>query len=105
MQEDDSAVERTLSTQEAEQLLSRVMRRQGRLSLQVAAVFVSLLVLIPLVNMFAPTVAATPIAGFTLSWLLLGVLFYPITWVLSAYFVKRSDQLEDEISVEAGSQR
>jgi len=35
-----------------------------------------------------------------LTWLILGVLFYPITWALSNYFVTRSDQIEAEITQE-----
>jgi len=77
-----------------------VMWRQARLSVSVAAIFIALLILIPLLNLFAADFAATPVLGFTLTWLLLGVAFYPITWALSAFFVKRSDVLEDTISKE-----
>jgi uncharacterized membrane protein (DUF485 family) len=98
--QDDTAVDRSLTADEAEQLMHRVMWRQARLSLAVAVVFIAILVLIPLFNLFAPEIAGTPILGFTLTWLLLGVLFYPITWALSSYFVKRSNQLEAEIAKE-----
>jgi uncharacterized membrane protein (DUF485 family) len=98
--QDDAGVDRKLTPEEAERLMHRVMWRQARLSLAVAAVFIAILVLIPLVNLFAPTVASTPVLGFTLSWLALGVLFYPITWALSAFFVKRSNELESEIARE-----
>jgi len=80
--------------------MQRVMRRQARLSVSVAAVFIVILIFIPLFNLLAPGLAATSIGGFPLTWLLLGVLFYPITWALSAYFVKRSDSLESEITKE-----
>lgn len=74
-----------------------MMRRQAGLSLQIAAVFVAALIALPLINLFAPDLAATPIAGFTLTWLLLAVLFYPFTIVLSALFVRGSDAIESEI--------
>lgn len=72
------------------------MRRQAGLSLRVAAVFVVLLLGIPLVNAFLPDLANTNVGGFTLTWLFLGVLFYPITVGLSFYFVKQSDRIEAE---------
>lgn len=79
------------------ELLRSVMRRQAGLSLRVAAVFLGIIFILPLVNLYAPELAATNIGGFSLTWLILGVLFYPITWGLSAYFIKRSNALEDAI--------
>ena len=38
--------------------------------------------------------ANTLVAGFPASWLFLGVLFFPITWLLSAYFIRESDRIE-----------
>ncbi len=74
------------------------MVRQASLSIRVAAVFIVMLFGLPLVNHFLPEIANTPVLGFTATWLFLGVLFYPITWVLSAYFVKQSDRIEAECS-------
>ena len=97
---DDIAVESKLSAQDAEDLMNRVMRRQAGLSLQVAAVFIAILIILPLFNLYAPELAATSILGFPLTWLMLGVLFYPITWILSSYFVSKSDEIETQISKE-----
>jgi len=97
---DDIAVESKLSAQDAEDLMNRVMRRQAGLSLQVAAVFIAILIILPLFNLYAPELAATSILGFPLTWLMLGVLFYPITWILSSYFVSKSDEIETQISRE-----
>ena len=33
---------------------------------------------------------------FTLTWLILAVLFFPITWLLSIYFVRESEKIESE---------
>lgn len=74
------------------------MRRQAALSLRVAAIFVLLLIGLPLLNLYAPDLAATKVGGFSITWLILGVLFYPITWVLSLYFVNRSEALETELA-------
>ena len=77
--------------------LSRVvMRRQARLSLGIASIFLVMILGLPLVNRFLPSVANYPIFGFPASWLFLAVVFYPITVALSIAFVRRSDRIEDE---------
>jgi uncharacterized membrane protein (DUF485 family) len=83
-----------LSPEDQARLVRVLMRRQGGLSLRVAAVFVVLLVAIPLVNRYLPALAATPIFGFTATWLFLGFLIYPIAIGLSFYFVGASNQIE-----------
>jgi uncharacterized membrane protein (DUF485 family) len=83
-----------------EALLQRVMKRQAALSLKVAAVFVLLLLGLPLANLYLPRLGASNVGGFTLTWLFLGVLFYPITWVLSSVFVKNSNCIESELVAE-----
>ena len=85
-----------LAPNEQAQLARDMMRRQGSLSMRVAAVFVALLLGLPLVNLYAPDVAAAQLFGFSASWLFLGVLFYPITVLLSIYFVRNSDRIEAE---------
>jgi uncharacterized membrane protein (DUF485 family) len=75
-------------------LLRRLMRRQAALSMRVAAVFLFLILGLPLATRFAPDWTQQPVLGFPLSWFLLGILFYPITWALSAYFVRASERLE-----------
>jgi len=37
---------------------------------------------------------ATRFAGFTLTWLVLGVLFFPFVWIISYVFIRRSIALE-----------
>jgi uncharacterized membrane protein (DUF485 family) len=81
-----------------EALLRVIMRRQARLSLGVAAIFLALVLGLPLVNQYLPALAQEPVAGFSATWLFLGVLFYPITWLLSAYFVRASEEVEQEIA-------
>jgi uncharacterized membrane protein (DUF485 family) len=71
------------------------MRRQLGLSIACAATFLLALLGMPLLNYFAPTLMATRIAGFTLSWLILGVLFFPFVWVISWVFIQRSIALEE----------
>jgi uncharacterized membrane protein (DUF485 family) len=87
-----------LSEEDHERLARAVMKRQAALSLRVAAVFVVLVFGLPLVNFYLPAIANTPIAGFSATWLFLGILFFPITWLLSAYFIRESDRIESTCS-------
>jgi hypothetical protein len=78
------------------ELAHAVMHRQAALSRRVAAVFLIILFGLPLFNHFYPLAANRPAFGFTATWLFLGVLFYPITWFLSWYFIRESDKIEAE---------
>lgn len=83
----------------SEEFLHTLMRRQLALSIACAATFLVALIGLPLLNYFAPALMATRIAGFTLSWLILGVLFFPFVWIISARFIRRSIELEaDEVN-------
>ncbi len=77
-----------------------MMKKQLKLSLSVAAIFISILVGLPLVNLYLPELAKTQVAGFTLTWLILGVLFFPLTWILSSWFVKGTERIDAEIVAE-----
>lgn len=80
----------------SESFLRLLMRRQLGLSVTCAATFLVALFGLPLLNYFAPAFMATRVAGFTLSWLILGVLFFPFVWIISYVFIKRSLRLEEE---------
>jgi uncharacterized membrane protein (DUF485 family) len=80
----------------SETFLRSLMRRQLSLSIACAATFLTALVVLPLFNYFAPALMATRVAGFTLSWLVLGVLFFPFVWIISWAFIRRSIALEDD---------
>ena len=75
--------------------LARMMRDQLKLSIACALCFVLALVALPLLNYFQPAFMAQRIFGFTLTWLILGVLFFPFVWIISYVFIKRSIALED----------
>lgn len=77
-------------------LSAQLMRRQAALSLRVAAVFLLVVLGVPLLTQFAPEWTQQSVLGFPLVWLLLGILFYPITWALSTYFVRVSERVEAE---------
>ena len=80
----------------SESFLRSLMRRQLGLSVACAATFLLALLGMPLLNYFAAPLMATRVAGFTLSWLILGVLFFPFVWIISWIFIRRSMALEDE---------
>ncbi len=80
----------------SEAFLHTLMRRQLKLSILCAAAFLVMLLGVPLANYFAPQLMATRVAGFTLSWLLVGVLSFPAVWIISFYFIRKSIWLEND---------
>lgn len=50
---------------------------------------------LPLANYFLPELMATRIFGFTLTWFILGVAFFPFVWVISYTFIRKSIALEE----------
>lgn len=89
----------------SEQFLHSLMRRQLRLSINCAAAFLIALLGLPLANYFLPELMATRVFGFTLTWLILGVLFFPFVWLIAWVFIRKSIALEDEEVAEVGRER
>ena len=85
----------------SEAFLARLMRHQLQLSITCALTFVVVLLALPLLNYFQPELMATRVAGFTLTWLILGVLFFPFVWVIAWIFIQRSLALETTEAEEA----
>lgn len=79
----------------SEAFLHRLMRRQLKLSIAAAATFLAALLGLPLANYFFPEWMASRVFGFTLTWLVLGVLFFPLVWGISWFFIRRSIALEE----------
>ncbi len=75
--------------------LARLMRDQLKLSVACALCFVVALIALPLLNYYQPGFMAHRVFGFTLTWLILGVLFFPFVWVISYVFITRSIAHED----------
>src|SRR5437016_5219677 len=90
----------------SEKFLRSLMRKQLRLSVTCAATFLVALLGLPLLNYFFPDLMATRVFGFTLTWFLLGVLFFPLVWLISWFFIRRSIALEaaEVEEAEAGEQ-
>jgi uncharacterized membrane protein (DUF485 family) len=76
--------------------LHSLMRKQLRLSIACAASFLILLLGLPLANFLFPEFMSLRIFGFTLTWLILGIGFFPIVWFISWLFIQRSIALEQQ---------
>jgi len=76
--------------------LHSLMRKQLRLSIVCAATFLIVLLGLPLANYFFPELMARRIFGFTLTWFVLGIGFFPAVWCIAFYFIRRSIELEEE---------
>lgn len=80
----------------SEEFLHNLMRKQLRLSIACGATFMIALLGLPLLNYYFPELMSRRIFGFTLTWFILGVLFFPFVWIISYYFIKRSIALEED---------
>jgi uncharacterized membrane protein (DUF485 family) len=80
----------------SENFLRDLMHRQLKLSISCAAAFLILLFGMPLMNYLMPEFMAQRVGGFTLSWLVLGVLFFPYVWIIARIFITRSMALEEQ---------
>ncbi len=90
----------------SEEFLRLLMRKQLRLSIACAATFLIALLGLPLANYFFPDVMATRVFGFTLTWFILGVLFFPFVWCIAWLFIRRSIALEEsEVREVAGTDK
>ena len=89
----------------SESFLRLLMRRQLALSVACAATFLVALIALPLLNYYNPALMATRVGGFTLTWLVLGVLFFPFVWVISYVFIKRSIALEEDEVAQVQSEK
>jgi uncharacterized membrane protein (DUF485 family) len=80
----------------SEEFLHELMKRQLKLSITCATAFLLLLFGLPLLNYFVPEFMAQRVGGFTLTWLILGVLFFPYVWIIARLFITRSMALEEQ---------
>lgn len=79
----------------SEEFLHLLKKRQLKLSIACAATFMIALLALPLLNYYVPELMAKRVFGFTLTWFILGVLFFPFVWIISFAFIKRSIALEE----------
>ena len=87
----------------SEAFLHSLKKRQLKLSIACAATFLVALLGMPLLNYYAPELMARRLFGFTLTWFILGVMFFPFVWIISWLFIRRSIALEEaEVEEVAG---
>lgn len=86
----------------SESFLHSLMTRQLKLSIACALTFLIALLGLPLANYFWPELMATRVFGFTLTWFVLGVVFFPFVWIISYVFIRRSIALEQAEVSEVG---
>ena len=90
----------------SESFLHALMSKQLRLSIACAAAFLIVLLGLPVANYFFPDVMATRVFGFTLTWLVLGIGFFPAVWTIAWIFIRRSIALEEaEVAVAKPEQK
>ncbi|MDH6116797.1 uncharacterized membrane protein (DUF485 family) [Kitasatospora sp. GAS204A] len=78
----------------ADPAVSALIRRQLRTSLTAAAALVLLIALLPLLFAVAPGLAGSSIAGVNTVWVVLGVLSYPVLWLIGRWYVARAEANE-----------
>lgn len=78
------------------EFVTTLMRRQFVLSSSIAAVFISIIAVVPLLNRYLPDVMNAEFLGMTVSWFFLGFAIFPILITLAWVFVQRSNAFEDE---------
>ncbi len=90
----------------SEEFLRSLMKRQLRLSVGCALAFLGMLVALPLLNFAFPELMSRRVGGgFTLTWFLLGIGFFPAVWAIAYVFIRRSIALEEAEVKEAGEAR
>ncbi len=85
--------------------LRTLQRRQLQLSIACAASFLVVVIGLPILNYAAPDLMSQRLAGFTLSWLILGVLFFPFVWIIAWIFIRKSIALEEAEVREASARQ
>ena len=80
--------ERNVVATRLEELSRAISERWS--SIACGGTFGVVLLVLPLLNYFLPDLMATRVGGFPLTWLILGVLFFPFVWVISYLFIRRS---------------
>jgi uncharacterized membrane protein (DUF485 family) len=78
--------------------LNDLIRRQRALSISVAITFLIIILSLPLLNFWLRDLVSFELFGFPVSWLFLGILIYPLIWLLAFYFVSTADKYEEEFT-------
>jgi len=78
-----------------------MQRRQLRLSLTLAAVFLVSVFAIPLLNYLVPEAMLTPVLGLPFVWLYVGVLLHVEFWTIAIVYTMLSNRWEQALADQA----
>ena len=78
-----------------------MQRRQLRLSLTLAAVFLVSVFAIPLLNYLVPDAMLTPVLGLPFVWLYVGVLLHVEFWTIAIVYTMLSNRWEQALADQA----
>ncbi|GGL45648.1 hypothetical protein H9L10_11375 [Phycicoccus endophyticus] len=78
--------------------LEGLMRAQLRLSLAVLALTLVGLAALPVLLLLVPATRSTTVAGLPFAWLVLGVVVYPVAWVLARWYARASERIEADFA-------
>ncbi|MBI5231894.1 MAG: DUF485 domain-containing protein [Coriobacteriales bacterium] len=82
----------------SEEFLHAIMQKQLRLSAGIASVFIIIIAVVPILNLFLPDVMNAQFAfGLTLTWFVLGLAIFPVLIALAMVYVRQSNAFEDEV--------
>ncbi len=79
-----------------------MQRRQLRLSLALAALFLASVFSIPVLNQVVPDAMLSPILGIPFVWLYVGVLLHLEFWVIAIVYTISSNRWERNVADEGG---
>lgn len=82
-----------------------MQRRQLRLSLTLAVVFLVSVFAIPVLNYVVPDAMLTPVFGLPLVWLYVGVLLHLEFWTIAIIYTVLSNRWEQALPDQAGDPR
>lgn len=83
-------------TEVGDALVRGLMRAQLGLALRLGVTTALLIASIPLLGTVFPTLGEATIAGIRLNWLVLGVLIYPLLYLVGRVYVRIAEQTEDD---------
>lgn len=90
-------------TQVGEVLIRGLVRAQLGLALSLAGVVILLLGSLPIAFALFPALTEVLLLGLRLPWLLLGVLAYPLLYVVGRVHVRQAERIEDDFSKAVGT--
>ncbi len=78
--------------------LTSLLREQRWLAIRVLTTLTLTLGALPLLFFLAPALGRVEVAGVPVSWVLLGVLAYPLLWLLGWRYVRQAERIEADFA-------